>query len=347
MIYSDDYWNDVDKVIKCIPGIEDLNGKSILITGGTGMICSSVCEILLRRNKTENAGIKIYLAGRSKERTEKRFYEFNEGADYFFVEFDAVNPVKLDLDVDFIIHGASNANPSVYAKEPVETALSNILGTNNLLKMAAEKNVKRLLYVSSSEVYGNVEKARPFVEDDYGFVDILNPRACYPNSKRMAETLCSCYGAEYGVDTVSVRPGHIYGPTITNSDTRASAEFTRNVLNGEPIVMKSAGDQLRSYCYTLDCASALLAVLINGKKGEAYNISNKDSVVTIRQIAEALANYGGTEIVFENPSDLEKRGYNMMNNSALVSEKLEGLGWKACFSLEDGVKRTIDTLKRG
>lgn len=138
-----------------------------------------------------------------------------------------------------------------------------------------------------------------------------------------------------------MRPGHIYGPTITKDDTRASAAFTWDAVVGKDIVMKSVGEQLRSYCYTLDCASAILTVLLNGESGRAYNISNKDSVVSIRDMAEALANAGGCRVIFEMPSDIEKKSYNLMSTSALNAEKLERLGWKAEFDLEEGAMKTL------
>ena len=223
--------------------------------------------------------------------------------------------------------------------------LANIIGLNTLLKSATCNNAKRLLYISSSEVYGRKEEKRPYKEDDYGFVDILNPRASYPSSKRAAETLCAAYSAEYGLDTVIVRPGHIYGPTITDSDSRASAQFTRKAKAGENIVMKSAGSQLRSYCYTLDCASAIITILINGKKGEAYNISNPKSNVTIREMAEALSKAGKVNILFENPSDMELNSFNLMDNSSLKSEKLEQLGWQAVYGITEGALKTLKFFK--
>lgn len=341
MRYSNSYWDDVGLICGHIPQIEKLDNKKILITGATGMVCSSVVEILEYLNRKTNAGIEIVLAGRDGKRIRERF---NEKFGYEFVLYDATKECKLNIDVDLIIHGASNANPALYARNPVETLLGNIVGTNSLLELAKRTNA-RLLYISSSEVYGRKENNCPYYEEDYGFIDILNSRACYPNGKRAAETLCKAYDEEYNVDTVIVRPGHIYGPTITATDVRVSAQFTRSVLQGENIIMKSAGTQLRSYCYTLDCASAILTVLLHGKRGNAYNISNKDSVVTIRELAEAFAGYLGTKIVFTNPSDVEIKGYNLMTNSSLDSRKLEDLGWSACFNLKDGVRRTMEILK--
>lgn len=346
MVYNSTYWDDIDRVVQNIPGINELEHCSVLITGATGLICSTVAELLFYLNKERNANIKILLAGRSLERTKERFGAFVEGTDYFFVPYDATKDAPLAITADYIIHGASNASPAAFRSQPVETMLSNLIGLKCLLDMAVKTQAKRLLYISSSEVYGRKESSRPYREDDYGYVDILNPRAAYPSSKHAAETLCVAYGAEYGVDTVIVRPGHIYGPSITDSDDRASAQFTRVAARGEKIVMKSPGNQLRSYCYTLDCASAILTVLLNGKEGEAYNISNRNSVVTIRELAETLARQAGVAIEFDVPTDAEKRGYNMMENSALDAERLEALGWKAEFDLQAGVEETVKHMRQ-
>ncbi len=346
--YCEDYWNDVDRVLACVPNLDEIDGRSVLITGATGMICSSLVDLLLRRSAGgAAAGIRIILAGRSVERIHARFEGFEEGKDYLFLPYDATvaDAASLsEISADYIIHGASNAYPAVLTAEPVETILANVAGLNSLLSAACEGQSRRLLYISSSEVYGNrpaQAEETPYSEEDYGYVDILNPRASYPCSKRTAETLCVSYGQEHGLDTVIVRPGHIYGPQITAMDSRASAQFTRNAAAGEDIVMKSAGTQLRSYCYTLDCASAILSVLLNGECGNAYNISNRDSVVTIRDVAEALAAAGGTRVVFEEATESEKAGYNLMTNSSLNARKLESLGWRAVFGLKEGAEKTL------
>ena len=244
-----------------------------------------------------------------------------------------------------MIHAASNAHPSAYVSEPVETILGNIIGLNNLLSAAVKSGAKKVLYFSSSEIYGEKNNNDLYHEKDYGFVDILNSRSCYPSSKRASETLCVSYGQEYNIDTVIVRPGHIYGPTSGPWDSRAAAQFARFAANGENIVMKSEGLQLRSYMHALDCASAVITVLINGESGEAYNISNPRSVVTLREMAEELAKAGNVEIIFENPTDTERKGYNMMSNSALDSSKLEALGWEGVFDMKEGAEQTIRTLR--
>lgn len=346
MKYSIDYWNDVDKVIQNIPNKEELFGTTVLITGATGMICSCIVEILFWLDQKYNAGIKVIMAGKSKERILERFSGITEGWDYDYIFYDAVKFEQIKEKADFVIHGAGNANPKVYEAQPVETILGNIAGLNTLLDMLKNNGNGRLLYISSSEVYGNKEDVLEYKEDDYGSIDILNGRACYPNAKRLAETLCLAYSSEFDVDIVIARPGHIYGPSITEKDSRASAQFTREAVSGNSIVMKSEGIQRRSYCYTLDCASAILTILINGKRNDAYNISNKNSVVTIRQWAEQLADYANVNIIVEKPSKKEKKGYNMMSHSALNADKLEKLGWKAEYNIIEGIKRTVDYMKK-
>ena len=327
--------------------LSDLYGKSILITGCNGLICSAIVDMLIYANRFLHADITIYLAALTEEETQERFAPFYHESYLHYVHYNALEPVAFPFPVDYIIHGASNAHPAAYLKEPVETLLANVTGIKELLDYAKNVQAKRVLYISSSEVYGQKNAPdEPYQESDYGFVDLLNPRACYPSGKRASETLCSAYYAEYGIETLIVRPGHIYGPTVTSFDTRATAQFTRDILEGRNIIMKSAGTQLRSYCYGTDCASAILTVLLHGKPAEAYNISNRNSVVSIRQIAEAFAEYAGCQVVFENASDAEQKSYNLMDNSSLHAEKLEALGWKALFSLEEGARRTIELMRK-
>ena len=336
MKYTAEYWKDVERVIPHVKDIKKLYGKSLLITGGCGLICSCVVDIVHWLNLHDSADITIIQAARTHEEPELRFPHMKEGEDYEFVYYDATKAEGIDVKSDYIIHAASNANPAAYVKEPVETMAANFIGLNNLLSMAAKNGCERVLYISSSEVYGQKDNMEPYRENDYGFVDILNPRAAYPSSKRASETLCVAYSTEYGIDAVIARPGHIYGPGVTEFDNRATAQFTRNAVKGEDIVMKSAGTQLRSYCYALDCATALLAILLSGESCTAYNISNPDSIITISRIAKEIAKAAGTNLTYENPDDAEAAGYNLMSNSSLDSTRLEALGWKAEFGPEEG-----------
>lgn len=345
MNYTSVYMNDLTKIQEIIPDLHLIYGKRVLITGATGLICSAIVDFLVNQNDSLNADITVFIAARNHEKAEERFGKLMNRSDVVFVEYEALKDISWDFDVDYIIHGASPANPALYLMQPVETMLANVLGISNILSYAKDHKTKRVLFISSSEVYGKKENNTPYGCSEYGYLDILNPRACYPSAKRACETLCASYYAEYGVDSVIVRPGHIYGPTATRNDTRASTQFFFDVLDGHDIVMKSAGSQIRSYCYVIDCVSAILTALLKGKTGKAYNISNPSSVVTIRDLAEKVAKRAGYRVVFEKATDKEKNGYNLMDNSSLDSTELQELGWEGLFSIEDGIDHTYRNYK--
>lgn len=311
-----------------------LDNKKVLVTGATGLVCSAVVDMLLV------CGAKVYAAGRSKEKVEQRF---NQKAE--FVQYDATKPLQFDENVDYIIHGASNATPSAYVTEPVATMMANIVGIGNLFEFAKTHQVEKVVYISSSEVYGKKEKITPFQEDDYGYVDLLNARSSYPMGKRAAETLCACYGEQYDLPFSIVRLGHIYGPTASPMDSRVSSAFALQAAQGKPIVMKSKGSQLRSYCYCVDCAAAILTVMLRGARGQAYNISHKDSVITIHQMAQIIAQAAQVPLRMELPTREEMTTFNPMDNSSLDSQKLEALGWRGLFQAEIGFLHTIQTIQ--
>lgn len=344
MKYTDGYRYSLNEISLNQTAIKKLYNTAVLVTGASGLIGSAIVDVLIWLNRKYTLNMKIYAAGRNEERVVRRFSKWKKSSDYFFYRYDAMLSLEESPVTDFIVHGASNANPGLYASEPVETMLANFIGIKNLLELLRREKYGRLLYISSSEIYGKKKSNSPYSEDDYGYVDILNPRACYPSSKRSAETLCAAYKKEYGVDFVTVRPGHVYGPTMVESDNRAASQFFRNAKQGKDIVMKSAGMQLRSYSYVLDCVDAILTALLNGGSGEAYNISNPNSIITIRELAECIAEIGGVRVVFENPSDAERASFNMMDNSSLTSDKLESLGWKGKYSLQDGVRATLEAI---
>ena len=345
MNYTESYLKDLTNIQNVIANLDKLKNKNILITGAGGLICSAIVDFLIQLNDTKEMNINIYLAARNYDKLERRFKSRMNRTDVHFCQYDACEPVLFAEKIDYLIHGASNAHPAVYVSQPVETMLANFIGMKNILEYAHKSNSTRVLYISSSEVYGKKDDGLPYFEDDYEYLDILNLRACYPSSKRAAETLCIAYQNEYNVDTVIVRPGHVYGPTMTETDTRAASQFAKDVINNKEIIMKSMGTQLRSYCYVLDCVSAIITVLLNGEKGEAYNISNAQSVVTIRDLAECFCKYGNQQLKFELPTESERAGYNLMDNSSLDSSKIENLGWRGLFDLQSGVKATLEELK--
>lgn len=347
-LYKSKLWiSDIDETLELLPELDELAGKSVMITGCTGLICSAVVDVLIRWNETHREKIHILAAGRSEEKIADRFAPYNMEDWFQFIPYDAASTENvLDRHCDYIIHGASNASPNMIIKEPVETMLSNFVGTKFLLDYAREKGAKRFLYISSSEVYGKKDGSSPYRAGEYGYIDLLNPRNSYSVGKRAAETLCASYAEQYGVESVIVRPGHIYGPTASLSDNRVSSAWAYAVARGEDIVMKSDGAQIRSYCYCLDCASAVLKVLLKGQNVCAYNISNLHSVISIKQMAEILAESAGVKLKMELPTEAEKKGFNPMSNSSLDSSELIELGWQGLFGAKRGFSHTVEILKQ-
>lgn len=346
-VYDAKQWiEDIDTVIKILPELDEMAGKSILITGAAGLICSSVVDVLFRYNDTHENKIQILAAGRWGKEMSVRFGEQIDRPDFTFVTYDASKTEnKIDVKADYIIHGASNASPDMIVKEPVETMLSNFLGMKYLLDYARDAGTKRILYISSSEVYGAKDGNEPYKEGEYGYIDLLKSRNSYSIGKCAAETMCVSYADEYGVESVIVRPGHIYGPTASPHDVRVGSAWAYAVAKGENLVMKSDGSQIRSYVYSLDCASAMLKVLLAGENCHAYNISNPESIITIKELGELLSKAGDVEMKMELPTEAERKGFNPMSNSSLEAKSLLDLGWKGCFDAETGLKHTVEILK--
>ncbi len=349
MIYKSPIWlQDIDFILENYPEFEALAGCSVLVTGAGGLICSALVDVLIRYNETHNKKIEIHAAARSEERIKNRFGDFFYRNYFAFEQYDANSSVILiDNHADYIVHGAGNASPNKIMREPVETMLSNFTGLYELLRYANDTGAKRVLYISSSEVYGQKSDNQPYKEKDYGYIDLLSTRNSYSVGKRAAETLCSAFYAEYGTETVIVRPGHIYGPTASKSDNRVSSAWAIAAANGEDIVMKSDGAQLRSYVYCLDCASAILKVLLQGEATHAYNISNPSSVISIKEMAEIVAEAGNVIIQLELPAEEERKGFNPMRTSALESSSLQKLGWRGLFDAATGFMHTVQIIKAG
>lgn len=345
-LYNSNTWiTDLDETINSLPELAELHHQKVLITGAGGLICSAVVDLLIRYNETKQGSIRILAAGRSMDKILSRFEPYSRKQYFQFLYYDAASSAALDVDCDYVIHGASNASPGKIVREPVETMLSNFCGVTELLRCIQRGNSKRLLYISSSEVYGKKQSNLPYTEDEYGYIDLLNPRNSYSIGKRAAETMCISFAEEYGIDAVIVRPGHIYGPTSSMDDNRVSSAWAFDAAAGRNIVMKSDGAQLRSYCYCLDCASAIIRLLLHGKNREAYNISNPDSIISIKKMAEILSQASGVKLIQEMATEQEAKGFNPMQNSSLNSHKLQELGWKGLFDAKTGLAHTVKVLQ--
>lgn len=316
---------------------DKLSGKNILVTGATGLIGSCVVDVLMNHTGLD---YHVYASGRNEERVKAHFAEYAKSSFFHFVKYDVRETLDSDIEFHFIIAGAGVASPQLYSTDPVSVMKSNFCGVDNLLSYGVLHNLQKFVYISSGEVYGEGD-GRVFTEDYSGYVNCATLRACYPSAKRASESLCIAYGHQYGIDVSIARPCHVYGPNFSETDNRVYAQFIRNVLKGEDIVMKSTGAQFRSWCYVVDCASALLYILLKGENGQAYNIADASSNISIKELAEMIAEIGGKKVVIDLPSDVEKAGFNVVTKSVFSTEKLESLGW----CIESGMKeKMVNTI---
>ncbi len=335
------YQKDLDNILHT-NGIVRLKGKCILITGATGMLGVCLIDALMKFNATQNAGIKIFAVGRSKEKAFLRLGEYYDNPLFAFIEQDVREPLPRDLKVDYIIPGASNTHPLAYSQYPIETIEINVFGIEHALNKAIECDAT-ILYMSTVEVYGNARGNDIFTENYTGDLNLSNARSCYTESKRVSEALCQSYIAEKNASVKIVRLSRIFGPTMLESDTKASSQFIKKALNNEDIVLKSKGEQLFSYTYAADAVSAMLFILLHGENGEAYNISGFS--IRLKDFAKTCANFIGKNVIFDLPSEIEQRGYSVATQAVLDNKKLKAIGWDTKSDFKDTIDRTLKILQ--
>ncbi len=328
---------------------EKLRGGTVLVTGATGLIGSILARALVCAGESRGLDIHVLAAVRNRVKAEKLFASFLDAGLEIFV-CDILAPIEWAGKVDYIVHGASVTTSKDFVDHPVETILTALKGTENLLELAREKQVRGMVYLSSMEAYGIVDAEHYNVrEPDYGYIDPLQPRSSYSESKRMAEGLCGAYAHEYRIPVKIARPAQTFGAGIPESENRVFAQFARSILTGQDIVLHTDGSKAHCYCYTSDAVRGILKVLLDGTPGEAYNISNEETFSTIREMAEMLiADYpeSGSRLVFDIPEDAGKFGYAPTSRMLVNAEKLRALGWKPETDLREMFCRLLASMRR-
>ena len=340
-----EYVENVKRVAALALPWEKLRGKTILVTGGTGLIGSYLIDVL----NAANLGCQILLLGRTEEKAKGRFLEYWDSGFIRFVKWDAAasNLPSIEGPVDFVVHLASNTHPVAYAIDPIGTIATNVIALNNLLEFAAAKKSSRFLFASSNEIYGENRGDVEFFDEKYcGYIDCNTPRAGYPESKRCGEALCQAYIMQKGLDCVVARLTRTYGPTILPTDTKAISQFFNNALKGEDIVLKSEGKQYYSYQYVADSVSGLLVVLLKGNSGEAYNIADASGDVTLHELALLIATLAGKKVVFEHPNAVESVGFSKATKARLNGGKLRSLGWCPVYNVRRGVEMNYRIMRK-
>ena len=323
---------------------DNFRNKTVLISGASGMLPAYMVKTLLYLNKKANYNINIIGIVRNIDMAKQRFCDFLTDTRFKLLKIDLSEKINLEENIDYIIHAASQASPSLFFSDPVGTIEANTFGTGNLLKFAKDKNVKGFLYFSSGEVCGDIFDVKDIVqEDDYGIVNPLEVRNCYAESKRLGENLCHCYYCQYNIPTKIVRPSHTYGYGFKINDGRAFASFIMSIVNGKNIILKSDGSAKRSFVYIADAIRAYFLVLLKGESGQAYNVGN-DHEISILELANLLVSLPEnktSKVIINISADAPSA---KSSHGQLDISKIKLLGWKPCITEKEGFQRTIKAI---
>ena len=332
------YKEDIDYILS-LEGLDTLKGKSVLITGATGMVGTMLIDALMQVE-----GVRVIAVGRNKAKAESRLGEHFANERFCFMEHDVCQPFDENIKVDYILPMASNTHPLAYSQYPIETMMINLKGAEHALNLAF-KTGATVVYTSTNEVYGNAIGDEDFSEDYNGRLTLSNARACYNESKRSAEALCQSYIAEKGVKVKIARLCRIFGPTMLMSDSKASSQFIKKALEGEDIVLKSEGNQYFSYTYVADAVRGLLTVMLHGENGVAYNVSSDKTNVRLRDFAQLCAECVGRKVVFDLPDATEAKGFSVAMRAILSNERIKSIGFIGKYEMRDAISRTIEVMR--
>lgn len=311
------------------------DGKTILVTGATGLIGKLCVKSLL------NSGYNTQVIALVRDK-EKAKNIFGESKRLTYLVQDINQRINTTRRVDYIIHAASTTSSKDFVEKPVETIYTAINGSRNILEFAKNKRLEGMVYLSSLEIYGVNEKEN-IKEMDYGYIDILNPRSSYSESKKMVETMCISYGTEYGVPVKIARLAQTFGAGVSISDNRVFAQFAKAIINKENIILHTKGETKRNYCYTTDAVRGIFTILTKGENNNAYNVANENSYCSISEMAHLLENEY-TKVEYK--IDEVNRGYNPTVKIALNTEKLNALGWEAKVNLKEMFDRLIMNFEK-
>lgn len=339
---------DLELIVKSNIPINSIANSTILITGATGLVGTQLVRVLACYNRIKKTNIKILALVRNEEKARSIYGELLDRANIMLVNADITEKIKIDDKIDYIFHCASITTSKIMILQPVETILIAVEGTKNLLELAREKNVKSFVYVSSMEVYGSFESInKPVTESELGYINPLKVRSNYPESKRLCENMCVAYLSEYGVPVKIARLAQTFGAGVLAGENRVFAQFARCVIKNENIVLHTLGKSEGNYCYLRDTIKALIILLIKGKDGEAYNISNEAAHITIIDMAKMVSQRiakGKIEVLFDIPES-NVFGYAADTKLKLDSSKMQNLGWKPEVGLEEAYIRLINSLR--
>lgn len=327
---------------------DKLKAQTILVTGGTGLIGSTLISALLYANHVKELNLQVIALVRDLTKAENQFAEQRHFSDALsFVVGTVEECPKLDVPVDYIVHGAGPTASNFFVEHPVETIKIAVQGTVKMLETAREKNVKGFVYLSSMEVYGAPHTDAVIEETQGTTVDTMSVRSCYPEAKRLCESLCASYASEYNIPAMAIRLAQTFGPGVAANDQRVFAEFARYAMNKQDIILQTAGTSKRCYLYTADAVTAILTVLLYGKAGEAYNAANEKTYCSIVEMAQMVAEkIGDNKVkVIVRVDGKHEQKFPPPHNLNLGVKKLQSLGWQDFVSLQEMYERMIGGME--
>lgn len=320
---------------------DKLKDKKVFITGATGLIGFQLVKTLLAIKD-----IHVIAMIRNLEKA-KKIYTKEEINQIEFVIGDIGDPVIIEENIDYIFHCAAVTTSKIMIEQPVETITTSVKGTNNILELAKEKKVKSMVFVSSMEMYGSfTNNEEEITEDKLGYINPLKVRSNYPESKRLCENMCIAYLHEYGVSLKIARLAQTFGAGILPWENRVFAQFARSAIKGTDIILHTKGLSEGNYCYTRDCMTALLTILLKGNDGEAYNVVNPKTHTTIADMASMVSQkitHGKIKVIYDIP-ETNKFGYAADTKMKLNSNKLQELGWSPSVGLEEAYRMMIEQM---
>lgn len=341
---------DLDIITKAIAEIaKPLEGKRVLITGGSGFIGSYFTAIIDLLNKKyfkepcKILSLDNHIVGKKNNLLKELYSEHIE-----FREHNICNEITIDTPIDYIVSAAGIASPVYYKKFPIETIEGTVLGLNNMLKLAMTKNVKSILYFSSSEIYGDPDpKFIPTPETYKGNVSSIGPRSCYDESKRLGETLCMAYYQTHKTPVKFVRPFNVYGPGMSAKDYRVVPTFLSQAIAGMPLPVHDKGNQTRTFCYVSDAMIGFFKVLLSDKNGEVFNIGNDDQEINMRALADTVA-----EVVTDKKVEINLVSYpetypqdEPSRRCPDLSKAKSMIDYHPSINLRDGLRRSYRWMK--
>jgi nucleoside-diphosphate-sugar epimerase len=324
---------------------DNMNNKTIIITGANGYVPSYFIHSILKHNDLYRSNINVIALCRNQEKAIKCFEPYLKRHDFILDIQDVCDPIHINKEIHFFIHAASPAGYHLRHEKPADTYKANVIGCLNLLDLSSRNPTQGFLFISSVDIYGqtsnNIERLS---ENNYGYINPLNQKNAYSMGKLAAEALCISYYIQYGIPISIVRPFQIIGPGIALNDGRLHADFIAQLLEKNKITLKGDGTPKRTFMYITDAITGMLLILLKGTRGEAYNLCDESSEVSVFELAETMASFSSNKpvsIEFDKTQQSTPAVRAALPCVVGNSTKLQKLGWLPKMTLEEGIRRLL------